>query len=143
MSNIKVLNDVKLWPLNYGIPTKFEYRILCHLASDPEARVYLEPGNNYYAGVSNGNGESGWVTRGTIGSLLSGCHYDRRPWVELDRKASQHPKLRTLKVYKIAEAGYEAIAQHNARQRYEKEHVELARKLLEEERANAQALKPK
>ena len=144
MSNAKVLNEAKLWPKMCGIPGKQEYRILCHLAADPEARVFLEEGNSYYAAVTNGNGVPGWVTHGKVDGLRSGCHHDRRAWVERDHTPpTRRSGQRALRSYRIAPAGFEAIAQHDARLAFEERQLVLAQRLLKLARKRANALKPK
>ena len=144
MSNEKLLNEVKLWPLKYGIPSAIEYKILCHLASPGEPRLYVQriPGHGNRASVSNTAHEPGWSTRGSVDGLLNGCHYDARPWVKIDKETTRRVG-RSITVYQISEAGYEAIVQYNARHRYNKEHLDLARRILKEERKAARALRPK
>lgn len=139
---LKKLHQI-LWARQDGVPNDVEYKILVHVAADPNARVYLEPGNDYYAGVDNSNGVPGWVSkRKSIARLLCGRHGDWKAWVELDTDAPRKPGDR-LRAHKITEAGFEAIAQHDARHEYDKQHLALARRLLDKYRKAAQDLKPK
>ena len=137
---LKILHSI-IWSKS-DIPTRLAYETLCHLALDSGARAYLKDGNYYDVAVSNAGGTPGWHRRGQVFGLLHGCHRDGRPWLELDKEASRSCK-EGVRAYKITEAGYEAMVQYQARNRYETDHLELAQRLLKEERAKIDALKPK
>lgn len=141
----KKMQDVGLWNKSC-MPSKYEYRVLCHLAAHPGSRVLLEEGKYYYAGVTNceQTGTSGFVVKGAMHALRSGAIFDYKghgAWVEPDKKSTLKcpPGMR---VYQITEHGLEAIAQYDARTRFEVESLELAKRLLKEARRQARALKP-
>ncbi len=132
------------------IPSQLEYEVLCHLASDKKARVYLHPHYNYSASVSNAGGVPGWTRSGTLHQILWGglggrepyANGPERPWVVLDKVASRRCQ-HGIKAYKITDAGFEAIAQHDARWLLEDRQLVLARRLINLTRKHARALKPK
>lgn len=142
----KKLLDVGLWDKSCK-PTKYEYEVLVHLAAHPGSRVLLQDGDHYYAGITNceRTGVPGKVVRGTMHSLRSGAIFNYKShgaWVERDKDSTLKCPRGTA-VYKISKAGFEAIAQYDARTRFDAQSLELAKQLLKEARRDARALTPK
>lgn len=138
--------EVGLWDKS-DKPTKSEYQVLCHLAAHPGSRVLLWENDCYYAGITNCEvtGTPGTVVRGSVAKLRWGViiQYERRgPWVEVD-KESAFKCPQGAGIYKMTQEGFEAIAQYEARTRFETESLQLIKRLLREGRRSARALTPR
>lgn len=148
----KRFNDIGMWE-RYDAPTPAGYEVLLHLATCPGSRLIIY--NDYYAGLTNCEvtGAPGKSVRGKLGSLEYGALAQRTTgtpgkgdvlasWVVPDNKSKLKLSNNT-QVYKITKHGLEAIAQYEARARFEAASLRLAARLLAAARRRARTLTPK
>jgi hypothetical protein len=137
-----------LWP-RHETPSENEYAILLHLAGSTVARLIVRGDQRWGhdAGVTNSEHEPGFESdRSDMTSLLTDWNNTEsfRPWVTVDEEyGKQHNFSDGTKAYRLNDKGFEAIAQYKTWRRYDTERIDLACKILNEERKTASALKPK
>lgn len=119
-----------LWP-GWKLPTKPALRVLEHLMRSglPEPRLFVgKRSGRSHASVSNAHDAAGF----SIHIDLSGFFVEK--WVEPDPEWTTRSAA-GIKAYRITSQGREAVVQYYARERYLRENVELAKKIVAECRA--------
>lgn len=118
----------------YDLPTEATLRVLEHLhrPGPPEPRLYTSANGYGSSSLSNAADAIGFPTRIDLTKPVF------QKWIVLDQELTRAAK-KGIRVYRIAKAGIEAIAQYQARKRYLEEHIKLAQRIIKECREAALA----
>jgi hypothetical protein len=133
--------EAEMWSPSQ-LPTSPQLLVLEHLNLPGDPRLYISRGSRreiLNKELTNSEGIAGKHVRCDIESFFHGAMSDGwKPWIELDHE--KNPGRETsLKIYRITNAGREAIAQCRARDRYARENLELAKRILKECRRASRA----